>query len=113
MPDDEAIVKRLDALIYLTLNVARLKDLTSEQKIQELKGLGFTDVEVAVAQPVCLDEQVGSERIASRERHGPQASRRRPVRRIAPADRCPEKAAGLSELRPLGNGDLARRGHRP
>ena len=47
MPDDEAIVKRLDALIYLTLNVARLKDLTSEQKIQELKGLGFTDVEVA------------------------------------------------------------------
>ena len=47
MPDDEAIVKRLDALIYLTLNVARLKDLTSEQKIQELKGLGFTDIEVA------------------------------------------------------------------
>ncbi len=47
MPDDEAIEKRLDALIYVVLNQARLNDLTAEQKIQELKGLGFTDTEVA------------------------------------------------------------------
>ena len=47
MPDDEAVVKRLDALIYVIMNEVKLKDLTSEQKIQELKGLGFTDVEVA------------------------------------------------------------------
>jgi len=47
MPEDEAIVKRLDALIYIALNQARLTDLKSEQKIQELKGLGFSDTEVA------------------------------------------------------------------
>jgi hypothetical protein len=47
MPDDEAVVKRLDALIYLAMNQARLADLTSEQKIKELKGLGFSDTEVA------------------------------------------------------------------
>ena len=47
MPDDEAIEKRLDALIYVVLNQARLNDLTAEQKIQELKGLRFTDTEVA------------------------------------------------------------------
>ncbi len=47
MPDDDELVKRLDALIYLGMNQARLNDMTSEQKIRELKGLGFTDTEVA------------------------------------------------------------------
>lgn len=47
MPGNEEVVKRLDTLIYLTLNQAPFDKLTERERIQTLKGLGFTDTEIA------------------------------------------------------------------
>ncbi len=39
--------RRLDAIIYVLMNLKRFEGLTAEGKIAELKDIGFKDVEIA------------------------------------------------------------------
>jgi hypothetical protein len=43
----EVLRKRLDALIYILMNLKRFETIRAEDRILELRGLGFSDTEVA------------------------------------------------------------------
>jgi len=43
----EQLRKRLDALIYILMNLKRFETNRAEDRILELRGLGFSDTEVA------------------------------------------------------------------
>ncbi len=45
--ESAALRKRLDALIYISMNLKRFETMTAEKKILELKSLGFGDTEIA------------------------------------------------------------------
>ncbi len=45
--ESQAMRKRLDALIYVSMNLKRFETMTAEKKILELKSLGFGDTEIA------------------------------------------------------------------
>lgn len=45
--ETDGLSRRLDAIIYLLMNLKRLEVMTAEDRILELSGIGFSATEVA------------------------------------------------------------------